>query len=148
MEETLAFLGIDPTALEPAPDQPTRADSWPRIDIRSAARRRCSSCRALAVATCVTRPAGHGPCWLDQCRDCMIAGIRLSWEVGPPTGGRFKVTLLAGGRPVMEGWWEEYATADRKCREWVRAHGGSAGAQVVLTDEETGDELTRWPHKP
>ncbi|MFE7928335.1 hypothetical protein ACFU6S_06275 [Streptomyces sp. NPDC057456] len=147
MKETLAFLGVDPAALEPAPERPTRADSWPRIDIHSPSRRRCSSCRALAAATRVVRPAGDGPRWLDQCRDCMIAGIRLTWEAGAPAGGRYKVTLAVDGRPTMEGWWEERATADRKYLGWIGEYSNRASARVTLTDATTGDELTKWPRE-
>lgn len=147
-EDALVFLRVDPAALEPAPDRPARADSWPRIDIHSHQRRRCSSCRALAVATRVVRPAGHGPRWHDQCRNCMIAGIRLAWEAGTPMEGRYNVTLLAHGQPVMEGWWEEHAIAERKYLAWIGEHGSRAGARVTLTDEESGDVLTSWPDGP
>ncbi|MGW6928038.1 hypothetical protein ACWGA9_43395 [Streptomyces sp. NPDC054950] len=147
-DDALAFLRVDPAALQPAPDRPARADSWPRIDIHSPERRRCSSCRALAITTRVVRPAGSGPRWHDQCRNCMIAGIRLTWEAGTPMEGHYKVTLLVDERPVMEGWWEERATAERKYLAWIGEHGSRAGARVTLADEETGDVLTSWPDGP
>ncbi|MFI5800707.1 hypothetical protein [Streptomyces sp. NPDC051677] len=62
--------------------------------------------------------------------------------------GRYKVALLVDGRPIMEGWWEERATADRKYLGWIGAYGSRAGARVTLVDEETGDVLTSWPDGP
>ncbi len=103
-DDAFAFLRVDPAALEPAPDRPTRADSWQRIDIHSPERRRCSSCRALAVATRVVRPAGHGPRWHDQCRNCMIAGIRLTWEAGTPMEGRYACSIWSMRR-LHRSWW-------------------------------------------
>lgn len=79
--ETLAFLAIDPALLEPAPAGPPRhADWWPRIDIYSPTRKRCSSCRALAVSTRTVDVPGLGWRWQDKCRDCLVAGAHLSWE--------------------------------------------------------------------
>jgi hypothetical protein len=45
----------------------------------------------------------------------------------------------------MHGWWASRATADRKFRTWIGAHGNIAGARVTLVDEETGETLTEWP---
>lgn len=146
--ERLTFLGIDPARLEPAPEHPTRADWWPRIDIHSPERRCCCSCRALAVATRVVDVPGLGQRWHDQCRDCMVVGVRLDWEAGRPMAGRHRVTLTLGGRPAVQGWWDDRATAEQKYRSWIGAHGGRDGASVTLTDEETGTVLTSWPDEP
>ncbi|MCX4458611.1 hypothetical protein OOK58_42650 [Streptomyces sp. NBC_01728] len=51
---------------------------------------------ALAVATRVVDLAELGQRWHDQCRDCMIAGIRLNWAAGRPMEGRYRVTLWTG----------------------------------------------------
>ncbi|MFJ9026268.1 hypothetical protein ACIRPU_40835 [Streptomyces sp. NPDC102259] len=59
--------------------------------------------------------------------------------------GRYKVTLLVDERPVMQGWWEERATADRKYLAWIGEHGSRAGARVTLTDETTNDVVRSWP---
>ncbi|MFF1545013.1 hypothetical protein [Streptomyces sp. NPDC058291] len=144
-DDALAFLRVDPAALERAPERPTRADSWPRIDIYSADRRRCSSCRALAVATRVVRPAGYGPRWHDRCRACMIAGIRLTWEAGTPTEGRYEVTLLLEERPATEGWWQERATAERKYLAWIGEYGSRAGAG---SPSPTRTAATSWRAGP
>ncbi|MFD7480592.1 hypothetical protein ACFV8Z_53300 [Streptomyces sp. NPDC059837] len=83
--ERLAFLGIDPASLDPPRRPPrVRADWLARIDSHSPDRRRCCSCTALAVATRVVDLAELGQRWHDQCRDCMIAGIRLNWAAGRP----------------------------------------------------------------
>lgn len=42
--ERLAFLGIDPATLDPAPAHPVLADWLARIDPDSPGRRRCCSC--------------------------------------------------------------------------------------------------------
>ncbi|MFF2515792.1 hypothetical protein [Streptomyces sp. NPDC058086] len=100
--ERLAFLGVDPASLDPAPSHPVRADWLARIEMLSPDRRRCCFCRALAVATRVVDLAELGLRWHDQCRDCMIAGIRLNWAAGRPIQGRYRVTLWAGDRPTLE----------------------------------------------
>ncbi len=102
-------------------------------------------CRALAVATRVVCVPGLGPRWLDQCRDCMLAGALLDWSAGRPPQGRYRVTLWAGGLPVMQGWWEERAIADAKAAAWFEAHRLLDGARVTLADEETGAVLTSLP---
>ncbi|WP_330349607.1 hypothetical protein [Streptomyces sp. NBC_00582] len=147
-QERLAFLDIDPAALDPAPARPVRADWWPRIDIHSADRRRCCSCRALAVATRVVKIPDLGLRWHDQCRDCMVAGIQQNWEAGRPMEGRYRVTLWATDRPLMEGWWATRATADDKVTRWIGAYGGRDGARVTLDDDEAGARLTSWPDEP
>ncbi|SHI69092.1 hypothetical protein [Streptomyces sp. 3214.6] len=72
----------------------------------------------------------------------MIAGSQLNWE---PMEGRYRVSLTLGGMPVLQGWWADRATADRKFTTWIGQYGSRAGARVTLTDEETGDLLTSWP---
>jgi hypothetical protein len=143
--ERLAFLGIDPAHLESAPDDP-RAPGWrERVAYGEPTRRPCCSCRALAVATRVVDIPGLGRRWLDQCRDCMIAGIRLNWKAGRPMEGRYRVTVTIDGAPVVQGWWADKSTAADKYTRWIGQHGGRAGARVTLTDEETGETLTEWP---
>ncbi|GHD70062.1 hypothetical protein GCM10010317_076540 [Streptomyces mirabilis] len=61
---------------------------------------------------------------------------------------RYHLTLYAGARPVMHGWWGKRATADRKHAAWKREHGSVDGARIVLVDEETGSVLTIWPDEP
>ncbi|MFE2710156.1 hypothetical protein [Streptomyces mirabilis] len=96
--------------------QRVRANWLARIDMHSPHRRRCCSCRALAVVTRVVDLAELGLRRHDQCRDCMIAGIRLNWAAGRPVEGRYRVTLWAGDRPILQGWWDEPATAEGKRR--------------------------------
>jgi hypothetical protein len=58
---------------------------------------------------------------------------------------RFRVTLAAADRQVMNGWWTSEATARRKFRGWIGEHGSRPGARITLVDEETGAVLTTWP---
>ncbi|GGM05776.1 hypothetical protein GCM10010099_22430 [Streptomyces cinereus] len=58
---------------------------------------------------------------------------------------RFHLTLYAGERPVMHGWWADRATVDRKFTRWIGEHSSIDGARVTLVDEETGTVLTTWP---
>ncbi|MFI1701980.1 hypothetical protein ACH419_39370 [Streptomyces bobili] len=146
-QDRLTFLGIDPAQLDPAPDHPARADWWPRIDIHSPDRRHCRSCRALATATRIVDIPGHGRRWHDQCRDCMVAGTRLDWSGGRPMEGRYRVTLLVDEAPVMQGWWDDQATADRKYLAWIGERGGKDSVRVTLVDEETDTTLAAWPNK-
>ena len=132
--ERLAFLGVDPASLDPAPSQPVRADWLARIDMHSPDRRRCCSCRALAVATRVVDLAELGLRWHDPCRACMIAGIRLNWAAGRPMEGRYRVTLWAGDRPALEGWWDELATAEDKTTRWIDVYGSREGALMALVE--------------
>lgn len=72
--DRLTLLGVDPAALEPAPDGPLRHSGY-RVRITpSPDRRRCSACGTPAVAT--RRVNVQGLRWLDSCRDCMVAGMR------------------------------------------------------------------------
>lgn len=146
--ERLAFLGVDPASLDPAPSQRVRADWLARIDSHSPDRRRCCSCRALAVATRVVDLVELGQRWHDQCRDCMIAGIRLNWAAGRPMEGRYRVTLWTGDRPILEGWWDGLATAEGKTTRWIDTFGSREGTRVTLDDEAAGTRLTSWPEEP
>ncbi|GGJ50460.1 hypothetical protein [Streptomyces brasiliensis] len=75
----LAALGIDPAALEPAPEAPLRLSGWQaRIHPLSLTRRPCSSCGAPATATQVVSVPGSGLRWRDSCRNCMLAGFRAA----------------------------------------------------------------------
>lgn len=61
------------------------------------------------------------------------------------TAGRYHLTLVIDGRPLMHGWWASEKTARRKFAAWVGENGDRPGARVTLTDEETGAVLTEWP---
>ncbi|MFF8973543.1 hypothetical protein [Streptomyces sp. NPDC014995] len=56
--------------------------------------------------------------------------------------------MTVDAAPVMEGWWDDRATTERKYTNWLGAHGDRDGASVTLTDEETGTVLTSWPEDP
>jgi hypothetical protein len=59
---------------------------------------------------------------------------------------RFHVTLSHGGRPIMQGWWADLATAERKFAAWVGERGGRDDARITLTDEADGGRLLKsWP---
>ncbi|MCW7941708.1 hypothetical protein AAW14_06645 [Streptomyces hygroscopicus] len=57
---------------------------------------------------------------------------------------RFHLTLHLDGRPVLDGWWGDEATARKKFREAVGDYGRD-GARIALTDTETGEQLASWP---
>ncbi|MFJ4551081.1 hypothetical protein ACIP4X_17950 [Streptomyces sp. NPDC088817] len=61
---------------------------------------------------------------------------------------RYHLTLTAGGRPAMHGWWGSEATARHKVASWVGEYGSLPGARITLTDEATGTTLTTWPDEP
>ncbi|MGW3821772.1 hypothetical protein ACWEAF_05555 [Streptomyces sp. NPDC005071] len=59
---------------------------------------------------------------------------------------RFHLTLSTGDRPVMQGWWPDLATAEKKFKAWKVERGGRAGARIVLTDETDGGRVLKaWP---
>ncbi|MDX2757937.1 hypothetical protein [Streptomyces europaeiscabiei] len=72
--DRLARLGVDPAALEPAPDWPLRRSGYQARITPGSSRRGCSACGKPAVAT--RRIEADGLRWLDSCRDCMVAGAR------------------------------------------------------------------------
>ncbi|MFD5002194.1 hypothetical protein ACFWMV_04730 [Streptomyces mutabilis] len=61
------------------------------------------------------------------------------------TAGRYRVSVTAEGRQMLQGWWEDETVARRKFVAWVGQHGNRPDAHVTLTDEETGSRLTEWP---
>ena len=144
-QQRLAFLGVNPAHLDPAPSDP-RAPGWrDRVAYGQPTCRGCCSCRALAVATRIVDIPGLGRRWHDQCRDCMIAGERMNWDAGTPAAGRYRVTVEVDGQPVIRGWWDEGTVADGKVIRWIGRHGGRAGARITLVDEGTGETVTSWP---
>lgn len=72
--DRLAILGVDPAALEPAPDGPLRSSGYQDRITPGPSHRACSLCGRPAVAT--RRVEADGLRWLDSCRDCMLAGVR------------------------------------------------------------------------
>ncbi|MET7321495.1 hypothetical protein [Streptomyces sp. NPDC005549] len=64
------------------------------------------------------------------------------------TVGRYHLTLVSEGRPMLHGWWASETVARTKFASWVGRHGDRPGARVTLTDEETGETLTEWPDRP
>ncbi|MER6984902.1 hypothetical protein [Streptomyces carpinensis] len=74
----LAFLGIDPARLDPAPAGPPRTTGYrARIYPHSPTRAHCSSCGEPAIATRIVDLTGLGLRWHDWCRNCMVAGFKL-----------------------------------------------------------------------
>jgi hypothetical protein len=59
--------------------------------------------------------------------------------------GRFHVTLTAGGRTMVHGWWSSATVAREKYIRIIGEYGALAGARVTLTDEASGETLTTWP---
>ncbi|MCQ9178361.1 hypothetical protein KMT30_04830 [Streptomyces sp. IBSBF 2953] len=146
--ELLAFLGVDAATLDPAPADPCAPGWRHRVAYGQPSRRGCCSCRALAVATRIVSVPGLGRRWHDQCRDCMIASMRQSWDGVRPMEGRYRVTLIVAGVRVIQGWWDERSTADDKFTRWIGQHGSRPGARVVVTDEETDIVVKAWPTEP
>lgn len=62
----------------------------------------------------------------------------------PDTPGRFHITLIAEGRRVLDGWWNDEVIARRKLRLLVGEQGRD-GVVVTLVDEVSGETLTTWP---
>jgi hypothetical protein len=58
---------------------------------------------------------------------------------------RYHLTLYAGPRPVMHGWWADLATAERKYLSWIGEHGSVDGARIALVDEQEQQVLASWP---
>jgi hypothetical protein len=63
------------------------------------------------------------------------------------TAGRYHLTVVSDGRPMLHGWWASEAVARGKFTSWVGQHGDRPGARITLTDEETGARLTEWPDR-
>lgn len=72
--ETLAYLGIDPAALDPGPDDLVHAPGWRERVPPSPTPKPCSACGLPAMTTRLLLLPGFGPRWVDECRDHMIAG--------------------------------------------------------------------------
>lgn len=72
-----------------------------------------------------------------------MGGVREGHPGGLPD--RFRVTLAAADREVMNGWWASEETARSKFRDWIGEHGSRPGARITLVDEETDTVLTTWP---
>ena len=72
--DRLARLGVDPAALEPAPDGPLRRSGYRASIAPGPSHRLCSTCGKPAVAT--RRVDVQGLRWLDSCRGCMLGGAR------------------------------------------------------------------------
>lgn len=71
MDDTalLAFLGVKPTALPPAPDKPSREEKLARLEPAPAG---CVACDAPAWVT-RTVATSEGRRWLDLCRPHCLA---------------------------------------------------------------------------
>ncbi|MGV9394533.1 hypothetical protein ACWDQL_36255 [Streptomyces olivaceus] len=52
---------------------------------------------------------------------------------------RYRLTLVADGRPTLQGWRENATVARRKLGR--AGHGNRPGAQITLIDEETDSVL-------
>ncbi|WP_030180467.1 hypothetical protein [Streptomyces sp. NRRL S-813] len=76
--QALAFLGVNPAQLDPAPAGPLRTTGYQaRIHPLSPTRARCAACGEPAIATQIVDVPGLGLRWHDSCRDCMVAGAKL-----------------------------------------------------------------------
>ncbi|MGW8679690.1 hypothetical protein ACWGNN_01235 [Streptomyces sp. NPDC055817] len=61
---------------------------------------------------------------------------------------RYRLTLTSDGAVVMQGWWSDRATGERKFRSWIGSYSGIAGARITLTErleDETEQVLQSWP---
>ncbi|MFB6675624.1 hypothetical protein ACFCWG_25000 [Streptomyces sp. NPDC056390] len=61
---------------------------------------------------------------------------------------RYRLTLTSDGAVVMQGWWSDRATGERKFRSWIGSYSGIPEARVVLTESEadgTEHVLEQWP---
>lgn len=59
---------------------------------------------------------------------------------------RYHLTLTIDAQPVMNGWWSELKTAEKKFTSWVGERGGRKGTRITLTDEADGRRVLKaWP---
>ncbi|SFH16846.1 hypothetical protein [Streptomyces mirabilis] len=58
---------------------------------------------------------------------------------------RYHLTLYTGARPVMQGWWGSWDTADGMFTLWIGKHGNVEAARIVLVDEKERRVLGSWP---
>ncbi|MFC9682700.1 hypothetical protein [Streptomyces sp. NPDC056948] len=61
---------------------------------------------------------------------------------------RFHLTVMAGGRAMMHGWWGKQSTAEHQYRSWIGSWGCIEGAQIVLTERGDSDGervIASWP---
>ncbi|WP_199546556.1 hypothetical protein [Streptomyces sp. N35] len=61
------------------------------------------------------------------------------------SAGRYRLTLVIGGRDVAIGWWKSRATAERKFAGDVGEYGHRETARITLVDTETGEVVKSWP---
>ncbi|MFJ8821219.1 hypothetical protein ACIREE_05495 [Streptomyces sp. NPDC102467] len=63
----------------------------------------------------------------------------------PP--GRYHLSLTIDGEHVLDGWWDDPDTADRKFDGMEKEHEANAGARLLLTEWDDGREwpLRAWP---
>jgi hypothetical protein len=72
-DDILEQLGVDPARLEPAP--PGLPAVLPPRERQDRYERPCAACGQPARTTRVIDLPGHGPRWLDRCRDCFLATV-------------------------------------------------------------------------
>ncbi|MFE4678211.1 hypothetical protein [Streptomyces sp. NPDC056723] len=64
---------------------------------------------------------------------------------------QYRLTLLSGGRMVMEGTWFDAAVADRKFRSWIGDYSGLKDTRIVLEEQvgPAGEWLVvkTWPQE-
>jgi hypothetical protein len=61
---------------------------------------------------------------------------------------RYRLTLTSDGAVVMQGWWPDRATGERKFLSWVGSYSAISDARIVLTergDDGTERVLQQWP---
>ncbi|MGD6742996.1 hypothetical protein ACOKM3_14260 [Streptomyces sp. BH106] len=66
----------------------------------------------------------------------------------PP--GRYHVALERDGARILDGWWDDPDTADRKFDGLQAQHEEYAGTRLHLTEWDDGREwpLREWPPTP
>lgn len=86
----LAFLGVDPAGLTPAPPpNPRPPELWDRIGLNPVP---CSACDLPAWSTRIIDVPGLGFRWLDRCRDHVMAEIAARPKRPPmPVGETLQV---------------------------------------------------------
>ncbi|HEY9370438.1 hypothetical protein [Streptomyces sp.] len=61
---------------------------------------------------------------------------------------RYRLTLTSDGAVVMQGWWSNRATGERKFISWVGSYSAISDARIVLTEQDddgTERVLQQWP---
>ncbi|WP_329579804.1 hypothetical protein [Streptomyces sp. NBC_01361] len=60
---------------------------------------------------------------------------------------RYRLTLTSAGAVVMQGWWPDLASAERKFTSWIGSYSAIAEVKIVLSERggENYEAMKQWP---